>query len=114
MAALARDLPSENYVDDFLSYLTGEWEAVPELAREWSEWSDDDRFDFSLDWPIREDRLQQLDALARDGRLLPEQQRRYARLLEVVAEQRPLLDQLFVAAGLPPSGPQGAVLPPRP
>lgn len=113
MAAVARQSENDDRVDSILAYLLAEWEAVPELAEEWPEWSQEDHLDFALDWPIREDRLWQLDALARGGQLSPEQQQRYARLREIVAEHRPLLDRLFQEAGLPPSGPQGAAPPPR-
>src|SRR5688500_1012445 len=106
MAAVARQSGRDDRVDSFLAYLLAEWEAVPQLAEEWADWSADDRLDFALDRPIREDRLWQLDALAQGGRLSPEQQQRYARLRELVAQQRPLLDRLFQEAGLPPSGPQ--------
>jgi hypothetical protein len=113
MAAVARDPQQGDYVDNFLAYLEGEWEAVPGLAEEWVEWSAADRFDFSLDWPIREDRLMQVAALAQAGQLSPAQQERFDRLRAIVAQQRPPLDRLFQEAGLPASGPQGAVPPPR-
>ena len=59
MAAVERDHDAEERIDSFLDYLLAEWAAVPDLAAEWESWSAADRADFALDWPIREDRLQQ-------------------------------------------------------
>ena len=103
MASVARDARRDDLIDEYLAYLRAEWEAVPALAEDWAGWSDMDRVDFALDWPIREDRLGQLEALAHEGRLSPAQQVSYGRLLELVALHRPLLDQLFRTAGLPTS-----------
>jgi len=114
LASVRRDRALDERIDGFLAYLIREWEATPALAEEWPEWSSSDRDAFALDWPVKEDRLMQLGALARDGRLSPEQVRRFRHVSELVAEHRPLLDRLFQEEGLPPSGARGAEPPPRP
>jgi hypothetical protein len=102
MAVVARDREHNDRIESFLDYLLAEWAAVPDLAVEWADWSADDRADFALDWPIREDRLGQLEQLAHQGKLSALQAQRYARLRELVATHRPLLDRLFCEAGLAP------------
>lgn len=97
MATVARDSRLDERIDDFLSYLIGEWEAIPEVAEDWAIWTAYDRLDFALDWPIREDRLQQLHGLAEQGLLTPTQSERHGRLLKLVDEHRPVLQDLFAA-----------------
>lgn len=95
MAALARDSRLDDRIDAFLSYLIGEWEAVPGVVEDWAAWSEYDRLDFALEWPIREDRLQQLRGFAEQGLLTSAQRRRYDQLLLVVERRRPTLEALF-------------------
>ncbi len=85
-------------IDAFLAYCLREWDAVPEIAEEWDTWSDGDRLEFALEWPIREDRLQQLGGWARQGVFTPAQRRRYDQLNAVVATHRPLVQLLLRAA----------------
>jgi hypothetical protein len=103
MATVARDEQRDDWVDEYLAYLHAEWDAVPSLVADWAGWTEHDRLDFALDWPVREDRLCQLAALAREGRMSESQQGSYDQLRALVARHRPLLDQLFQAAGLPGS-----------
>ena len=71
MATVGRDAELDERIDDFLSYLIGEWAAIPELAAEWEEWTPYERSDFVLEWPIREDRLAQLGQYDEAGLLTP-------------------------------------------
>ena len=82
---------TENYLD----YLFVEFRAIPEVAAEWEEWEEPDRLDYVIEWPIREDRLQQLAGWATAGLLTPAQRARYDALLALVAEQRPTIDRLL-------------------
>jgi hypothetical protein len=107
MAAPAHDAALSRRVDSFLGYLLREWQAVPELAEEWGEWSDAERLDYASDWAIREDRLMQLEALAAAGQLSPRQQQQYAALQTLVAQHRAALNQLFQGIGLPGSEARG-------
>jgi hypothetical protein len=107
MAAPARDAALSQRVDSYLSYLLREWQAVPELAQEWGEWSDAERLDYASDWAIREDWLMQLEAWAQAGQLSLRQQRQYAALQTLIAQHRSALNQLFQGVGLPGSEARG-------
>jgi hypothetical protein len=48
-----------------------------------------------MEWPIREDRLRQLQQWAKQGVLTPTQRTRYEALLQLVTEHRSLLEQLL-------------------
>jgi hypothetical protein len=98
MAAVARDTVLAARIDAFLAYCRKEWGAIPEIAEEWASWSDGDRLEFALEWPIREDRLKQLGGWAKQGFLTPAQRRRYGQLTTVVAAHRPLLQGLLAAS----------------
>jgi hypothetical protein len=82
-------------IDDFLSYLIGEWAAIPELAAEWEKRAPYERGDFVLEWPILPDRPAQLGRYDEAGLLTPAQRRRYGQLLALVARHRPRLERLF-------------------
>jgi hypothetical protein len=51
-----------------LDNLEGEWEQIPEIAAEWDDWEEHDRLDFVLEWPLREDRLHQLQRWREEDR----------------------------------------------
>ncbi|HLH23968.1 MAG TPA: hypothetical protein VK066_15705 [Chloroflexota bacterium] len=95
MAQVAKDSEVREWIDDYLDYLFAEWEAIPEVAAEWDEWQDHEQLDFVVEWPIREDRLRELQQWAEQGLLAPQQQARYERLLALVARQRPTLEKLL-------------------
>jgi hypothetical protein len=112
MAAVEQDAYPADRMDGFLDYLLAEWAEVPLLAEEWRTWSTNERLDFAQDWPIREDRLLQVQAAAEAGRLTSKQKQQYRRVQNLAAQHRPLLDRLFQDIGLPTSSLWGAV-PPR-
>lgn len=87
--------PAPGRIDQYLDYLFREWNAISGLADVWSTWDQDARFDFEVDWPVREDRLLQLGQWASDGLLTPEQQARNVLLRQCIAEQRPVLVRVF-------------------
>jgi hypothetical protein len=95
MAAVARDRQLEERIEAFLSYCIREWEAIPEVAVEWSEWGDLERLEFRAEWPIREDRRQQLREHAEQGLLTPAQWHRFDHLQRLVATHQPTLDRLL-------------------
>ncbi len=78
----------------YLTYLEREWGALPSVASEWDTWDDLARLDFVVEWPIREDRLLELQRWAAEGRLTAAQQVRYAQLLRLVDEYRPVVARL--------------------
>jgi hypothetical protein len=95
MAEVAQDAKLSEWIEDYLDYLFMEWGGIPDLAAEWPEWDDESRLTFALDWPICEDRLQQLHGWAEQGLLTPNQQARHDELLQLVAENRPTLQRLL-------------------
>jgi hypothetical protein len=96
MAQVAEQAQLRTKVDHYLDYLTAEWVAIPDLAAEWAEWDEDDRLDFVLEWPIREDRLLlQLRQWNATGLLTPQQRQRYAALQRLIRRQRPTLERLL-------------------
>lgn len=95
MAQVTDVLTSQQRVDRHLDYLLREWQSVPRLAEEWVEWEDHDRFDFWIEWPIREGRLRDLQRWDKQGLLTATQRERYAELLGLITRYRPVLDELF-------------------
>lgn len=82
-------------IEDFLQYLLREWQDLPWVASEWDSWEEHERLNFVLEWPIREDRLQQLRQWERAGMLNLEQRERYERLLDLVEQHRQTLADLL-------------------
>ena len=93
MAYVANQQPTR--IDPYLDYLFAEWGQVPEVAEEWAEWDEPDRLLSVLEWPIKEDRLAQLQEWASTGMLTPEQMTRYRELQAVVDKYRPILEPLL-------------------
>ena len=95
MAQVVQDDKLRARIEHYLDYLIREWEDVPHLAAEWLEWDEHDQLDFVIEWPIREDRLHQLQHWTEQGLLTPEQYARYEDLLTLVEQHRPMLDRLL-------------------
>ena len=110
MAQVAQDPQLRERIESYLSYLTEEREALPEIAAEWDEWEDLDQLDFVLEWPIREGRLRQLQQWAAQGVLTPTQRMGYEALLQLVTEHRFLLERLLQDGSLPTARPTGRTL----
>ncbi len=91
MAQVAQDPQLRDRIDHFLTYLAQTWASIPALAAEWDEWDEHSRFVFTIDWPVCEDRLHQLQQWAEQGVLTPEQHARYDALMTLAAEHRPVL-----------------------
>ena len=87
--------PAQSLIDEDLSYLADEWTSLPEIAAEWDEWEEHDRLDFVLEWPLREDRLLQLERWDAAGQLTATQRGRYAALREFIQRHRPTRDRLL-------------------
>jgi hypothetical protein len=95
MATVAHERQLAQRIEGYIGYLEREWSGIPELAAAWDGWDEDSKLSFVLDWPIREDRLWQLDGWADQGLLTDEQQLRFDSLLEVIACYRPTLEKLL-------------------
>lgn len=100
MATVAHDAKLAERIDAFLDYSLKEWGAIPEIAHEWVAWNAGDRRDFVLEWPIREDRLKQLDAWRADDFLTVQQRHRYDQLSKLVSMHRPIILRILaIGAG---------------
>ena len=95
MASVTQQTEFAPWIDRSLDYLTNEWAAVPAVAADWDRWDEADRLDFALEWPIREDRLGQLERWNLDGLLTPLQRQRYEKLQRLVSQHRSLLERLL-------------------
>lgn len=81
-------------VDWLLELALFQWQRLPEVQAEIDRWDLLDQLNFIEEWPIEEDRLTDLERLAAEGALTPEQQARYQALLRVVEAHRPILRRL--------------------
>jgi hypothetical protein len=81
-------------IDRLLEWLTWQWERLPEVVQEIDRWDLVEQLTFIEEWPLEEQRLKQLERYAEDKALNPVQQIRYARLLDLVTRNRPLIRQL--------------------
>ena len=82
-------------IDWLLRYLTSEWMAVEEAVGEWDAWSDHDRLDFRLEWPIKESYLHILRQHAVRQELSAEQCTAYESLQRLIDRQRPSVQSLL-------------------
>jgi hypothetical protein len=82
-------------IEHELDYARREWESVPEYLAAWTNWDEDERLDFVLEWAIRESSLTLLREWAANGLLSRQQQERYEDLLCTVAKHRPLIGPLL-------------------
>lgn len=87
-------------VDWLLGRTEDGWEEALGVAAEWEEWDYDGRLTFIADHGLSEMRLRELENLAKEGAMTPEQLARFSRLKALVAEVRPVLEGLHV--GTPP------------
>jgi hypothetical protein len=95
MAQAVANQDVEARIDRYLQYLLREWNSLPWVFSEWTNWEEHERLNFVLEWPIREDRLLQLRDWEERGLLAPEQQRDFNQLLGLIEIHRPQLDRLL-------------------
>ena len=84
----------EARVEHFLSYLTREWNRVPEYAAAFSSWDETRQLAFVHEWDVKESGLRILDEASRRGEMTADQCRRYDALRVLVAKHRPLVERL--------------------
>lgn len=83
-------------IDWLLERVEADWEEVPTVLADWSTWEWVDAVVFVEEWPLVERRMERLHEAAAHGVMIPAQQQRYARVLELAARYRPLVRQLEV------------------
>lgn len=82
-------------IDTYLRVLQAEVDDLPNVAREWDEWTEANRASFALDWAhLMADYLTQLDDYCRSGDLSLDQGRRYQALSESLQSQLPTIERL--------------------
>ncbi|MCX6021569.1 MAG: hypothetical protein NTZ05_07535 [Chloroflexi bacterium] len=84
-------------IDFSLAYLITEWRDLPNLADEWDEWEENSRYDFYLEWPIKEGHLHKLRQWHAQGLLSQEQCERYTELQRLIEQNTPILERLLAA-----------------
>ncbi|MDP9363006.1 MAG: hypothetical protein M3Q10_02030 [Chloroflexota bacterium] len=82
-------------IDDDLAYLVSEWSSLPDVVAEWDDWTEHERLDFVLEWPLREERLRELRRRDAEGLLSPGQRARYGELLDLIRRHRTELERLL-------------------
>ena len=98
MAQMTRRPEPKPDLDYDLNYQFRAWESVPEYAAWWSEMEGIDKEVFHLEWVgITESRFHQLQRAAEQGLLTTAQRKRYDQLLKLVAEHRPIVEQLLAS-----------------
>ena len=93
MAQVTRNV--EAHVDYLLDYLLSRWQEIPVIADEWRTWDAVQKEVFDLEWGLKEERLDELESYANGGKLTAEQVARYAKLRDMVAAQRAVLERLL-------------------
>ncbi len=82
-------------IDRLLELSRADWEAPPRVLSEIEEWSHDDLMSYAAELPLWNDRLYQLSRYAEQGLMSDEQTRKHRELRELVARNRPILDQIL-------------------
>ena len=91
-----RDVASDD-IDYLLKRALAAWEKLPDVEREIDAWDLTDQIVFVEEWPLEEMRLQRLAKYAQADQLDGAQQAEYARLLAIVARNRPIITRLIRA-----------------
>ena len=93
MAQVTQDIEAD--VNWLLGYLDRRWRAIPKVAEEWDTWDPIDQEVFVLEWAIPRSHLVQLEEYVARGQLSPTQRTRYKALQLLMADNRPVLEQLL-------------------
>jgi hypothetical protein len=83
-----------NQIDRLLDLSTASWEELPDVVREIDGWDFDSQQTYLADWPLEEDRLVRLAGYADGGQMDEAQLARFHKLVELVQENRPILDRI--------------------
>jgi len=81
-------------IDRILSILEEQWGRLPEVETEIDEWDLIDQIVFIEEWPLEEQRLDQMQVYAAEGALTEEQMARYEELKRVVTQNRSIIRRL--------------------
>jgi hypothetical protein len=70
------------------------WRWLAEIETEFDDWHPDDREAFVVDWPVEDERLEDIEAYYEAGVMTEEQAARYEELKKIVARNRLIIDRL--------------------
>ena len=82
-------------VDRELDRAERSWTRLPTVAEEIDSWPEDAALDLLNEWSLEDDNLLVLKQRAARAELTPEQQDRYRRVVEIVAQNRPIIARLL-------------------
>ncbi|MBA3332234.1 MAG: hypothetical protein H0T39_15415 [Actinobacteria bacterium] len=82
-------------IEYLLDYLTSVWQDIPWVAKQWPNWDWTDKEVFTVEWGLKEERLEELEGYAKLGTLTRPQCERYEALRRLIAANRPSLDRLL-------------------
>lgn len=85
-------------IDKWLSLTWVEVDGMPDIFGEWQTLTDDDRFDFILEWDNLLGMIRQLGQAEAAGVMTADQHRRYERLVRRYAEVLPTIRRLGLNA----------------
>ncbi|HZQ99400.1 MAG TPA: hypothetical protein VFC93_11355 [Chloroflexota bacterium] len=81
-------------IEQLLTSLRADWERLPTVEAEIGGWDLLDQLTFVEEWPLVEQKLDELARYADEGQLTPAQAARYRGLLDVVERNRPIIQRL--------------------
>lgn len=90
-----RGRTSQQQIDHELGRAEQSWARLPAVAEAIESWPEDEALDFLNEWSLEEDNLLVLKQRAAHGELTPTQQDRYRRVVEIVAQNRPIIVRLL-------------------
>ena len=94
MAQVAPASTTHAPIDLLLGHASEAWQRLPRVAAEIDEWDAVDQVRFIEEWPLEEQRLCRLETFATSGAMSAAQQLEFRRLMEVVRENRPIIERL--------------------
>ena len=92
MAQVAQAVSQD--IEKLLDLLTWQWERLPEVEAEIDTWDLMEQLNFIEEWPLEEDRLLRLKRYIGEGLLTSEQLTRYNALVQMIAQNRPIIRRL--------------------
>lgn len=92
---MAQVTGQKHKIDRLLELSQADWEEPPRILSEIEEWNSDDLMSYAAELPLWNARLYQLDEHAQQGLMTEEQARKHRELKELVARNRPILDQIL-------------------
>jgi hypothetical protein len=97
MAEVMQDATLRQRIEFALSYLLRRWQAIPDDAADWDMWDNVDKEVYQLEWAIPKSHLAELESLVQQGLLNAAQPEQYDKLVTLIKENQPILEETFAA-----------------